>query len=142
MKAVLSLAAVLLLGLLIGYTYEDHFDLFPAIADLQSRPEYYDGSEVGLSGIPHDLTSDSFLLTKGDSSILVRGVLAEAPRYGDVVLRGTYHKEGYVEAAVTQPQPYNLFKPLVSLFALPLLFFIFFREWRFRSGRFVPCRTG
>jgi len=58
------------------------------------------------------------------------------PHFGNVLVYGTFNKEGYVEAIGVHNYQYNYIIYLISLIAFLFVVWLFFKEWKIISRGF------
>ncbi len=103
-------------------------------------PELYDGLSRPVLGIYAGESSDGFWLRYNQQIIPVHyRQKVSPPRYGQILVYGTFHKEGYIEAHQLHNYNYNYIIYLISFLTFLFVLVLFFSEWKM-TGRGMVSR--
>ena len=140
MKKVCCLLAILLLALMMYYSYTSHDKYYPSISDFVKDPEKYDDIFTEQQVNVYNITADSFMARFGNDEVLVKYKNARQPKYGLLTFTGYYKKAGYIEATEVKYNDYSHGKYLFSFIGLFIFLYIFFKEWKITLRGFKDAR--
>jgi len=111
--------------------YAGLYPPFRTLDDCLAQPAACDG-EIIYS--PHestigDIVDGGFLLRWGDQEIPVQGVCPNLSQGTYVLVKGVFHKEGYIEALVIHVGRYRRLKMLVSIVGVAIVFYLMWKNF-------------
>lgn len=104
---------------------------FPEINKFLEEPERFDGLTKQTMGPFAGYTTDGFLIEYNKRLIPVYyDQEYVAPRFGEVIVYGIFHREGYIEAIGVHNYDYNYVIYLISFITIIFVIILFFSEWK------------
>ncbi|MEJ2561767.1 MAG: hypothetical protein P8Z42_03670 [Anaerolineales bacterium] len=108
--------------------------LYPPVLTLDdclAQPAAHDGEVIYT---PHestigDIVDGGFLLRWGGREIPVRGARPDLPSGTYIMVKGVFHKEGYIEALTIHVGRYRRLKMLVSIAGVAIVFYLLWKNF-------------
>src|SRR3989344_6385455 len=105
--------------------------------DMISNPEKYHGINKQFMGKYGESFNGGFYLVYNEQLVPIHySEEYSPPHFGNVLVYGTFNKEGYVEAIGVHNYQYNYIIYLISLIAFLFVVWLFFKEWKIISRGF------
>ncbi len=99
------------------------------------NPQLYDGLTRAVLGIYAGPSPEGFILQYNQRLIPVQyQEEVRPPRYGQILIYGTFHREGYIEAQQVHNYNYNYIIYFISFLTFLFVLALFFSEWKISTG--------
>ena len=129
---------IVLLFLLLSFDFYLSKKYYPPSSDeFLANPAKYGGMQSEFTGTFINSSEDSFYLRVNQKPIKVYYSGFKKPELGQVYLLVELNKDGTAKALEVHKMSYNYLKYFISLIGLIIFLVIFFKEWKFKKGRFV-----
>lgn len=109
----------------------------PSSDDILANPKEFSGKKFTFIGPVINASSSSFYLYINHRPLRVHYKDLQKPVLGQIYILATINHDGTANALDVHDLSYNYIKYFISFLAFIIFLFIFFREWKFKKGRFV-----
>lgn len=130
------------LAWLIAVSFSEYDHHLPMAKNFLENPQAYVGKEVEFFGLSSNFSSEGFFLKQADTKVWIRYHNPRPTINGYTTVHGVFLRDGTIQGTevMYHDKGFRIFS--VSLIGLLIFLIVFFREWRIKRWRFIPCQIG